>query len=51
MQGFYFGKPKVAVEIWDEFVNKYPQSLPNNTSGDNGNDCDSDSHSGSENAR
>jgi len=47
MQGFYFGKPKVAVEIWDDFINKYPQTLSDDASSDNGNDCDS----GSENAR
>jgi EAL domain-containing protein (putative c-di-GMP-specific phosphodiesterase class I) len=51
MQGFYFGKPKVAVEIWDDFINKYPQSLPSDAYGDNGNDCESGSYSGSGNAR
>ncbi|MFT7389023.1 MAG: diguanylate cyclase (GGDEF)-like protein [Candidatus Endobugula sp.] len=25
MQGFYFGKPKVAVDIWDDFVSQYSQ--------------------------
>jgi diguanylate cyclase (GGDEF)-like protein len=47
MQGYYFGRPKVAIDIWDDFVSKYAKAPPNETSGDSGGSYDG----GAENTR